>query len=207
MRNYKSIYEAIVADPAYQKNLDWGKPRGGHPEGTVRAHITEIEQNLEKLKLMPYTQMVGDKEIVGPLRISEEDYWKLKILIHTHDSFKAEASKGVPITDPQSHASLARKFLAKHCDDPVLLDIVQYHDEPYALWNQVRSKGSYNKERMAKLKCLGQYPHNCDKQIWDLFVVFNIIDGCTEGKSREPLLWFMTEHEDMPCCWKKKDIL
>ena len=48
--DYKSVFQSIIADPDYQKNLDWGKPRGGHPEGTVRAHIEELEQNLEKMK-------------------------------------------------------------------------------------------------------------------------------------------------------------
>jgi len=208
MRNYKQTYEAIIADPDYQKNLDWGKPRGGHPEGTVRAHIAELERNLEALKDRHYTQTVEGKEIVGPLLISEEDYWKLKILIHTHDSFKAEATKGAAITDPGSHASLAKAFLAKYCDDPILLDIVQYHDEPFALWNQDRHKGSYNKNRMSRLYSLGcEYPHNTNKEAWDLFVAFNIIDSCTEGKDRAPLLWFMTLHEHMPCKWKIKDIL
>ena len=47
-------------------------------------------------------------------KLSDEDYWKLKLLIHTHDSFKAEAQPGVPISDPRSHASLARTFLATY---------------------------------------------------------------------------------------------
>jgi hypothetical protein len=25
---------------------------------------------------------------------------------------------------------------------------------------------------------------------WDLFLAFLIIDGCTRGKNREPLIWF-----------------
>jgi hypothetical protein len=28
---------------------------------------------------------------------------------------------------------------------------------------------------------------------WNLFLAFNIIDGCTEGKSREPLHWLFSE--------------
>jgi hypothetical protein len=62
--DYRAAFDAIVADPRYQKNLDWGKARPGHPEGTVRKHIAEIEQNLETL---------------GP-RLSDEDYWKLKLV-------------------------------------------------------------------------------------------------------------------------------
>src|SRR5262249_31482518 len=47
MSEYEKIYDAVVSDPRYQHNLDWGDPRPGHPEGTVRAHIVEIERNLE----------------------------------------------------------------------------------------------------------------------------------------------------------------
>jgi hypothetical protein len=183
MTDYKSIYESVVADPAYQANLDWGKPRGGHPEATARAHIEELERNLEKIKD----------------RVSESDFWKLKILIHTHDSFKADAVKGVPITDPNSHASLACKFLHKHTDDATLLNIVQYHDEPYALWKQQRDKGRYNHDRLANLYKISD---------WDLFIAFNIIDNCTDGKDRAPLRWFIEENTGKKLCnWTIEDIL
>jgi hypothetical protein len=169
MIDYQAAFEAIVSDPRYQGNLDWGQPRPGHPEGTVRAHIAEIERNLEALRP----------------KLTETDYWKLKLLVHTHDSFKAESQAGAAITDPKSHASLAREFLARFCDDPDLLAMVQYHDEPFALWRQAQSKGKYNQERFAALLR--------NIKDWNLFLAFNIIDGCTEGKSREPLLWLFQE--------------
>ncbi len=170
MIDYKAAYDAIVNDPRYRKNLDWGEPRPGHPEGTVRAHLAEIEPNLELLRP----------------KLTEVDYWKLKLLVHTHDSFKAASQPGVPITDPRSHASLAREFLASFCNDPDLLAMVQYHDEPFALWRQAESKkGRYNQERFdALLRNITD---------WNLFLAFNIIDGCTKGKSREPLVWLFKE--------------
>jgi len=30
---------------------------------------------------------------------------------------------------------------------------------------------------------------------WDVFLAFNIIDGCTDSKSREPLYWLFREVE------------
>ena len=163
--DYATAFQSVVADPRYQRNLDWGETRSGHPEGTIRAHIAETDPNLEVLKP----------------KLSAADVWKLKLLIHTHDSFKADSKPGVPITDPASHASLARSFLADFCDDADLLAMVQYHDEPFALWRQVESKGSYNQQRMAAL--IGNIKD------WNLFLAFNIIDRCTIGKSREPLQW------------------
>jgi len=170
--DYKAAFEAIINDPRYRQNLDWGEARPGHPEGTVRAHIAEIEPNLETLRT----------------KLSEADYWKLKLLVHTHDSFKAEARAGVAITDPKSHASLAREFLAGYCGNPALLAMVQYHDEPFALWRQAESKkGTFNRERFeVLLRSIAD---------WNLFLAFNIIDGCTVGKGREPLLWLFAQVE------------
>jgi hypothetical protein len=168
-KGYCAIFEAIIADPRYQANLDWGEARPGHPEGTVRAHIAELEGNLNHL--LP--------------KLTEVEYWQLKLLIHTHDSFKAEAKPGVAITDPRSHASLARQFVAGYCDDADLLAMVQYHDEPFAIYRQFESKGTFNSERwQALVEAIRD---------WNLFLAFNIIDGCTAGKSRKPLLWLFVQ--------------
>lgn len=167
--DYQQIFNTITADPRYLANLDWGESRPGHPEGTIRAHIAEIEPNLERLRP----------------KLTDEEHWKLKLLIHTHDTFKAESKEGVPISDPKSHASLARAVLAEHCDDADLLAMVQLHDEPFALYRQYESKGKYNQERFNSLL---NAIHD-----WNLFLAFIIIDGCTAGKSRKPLEWFFQE--------------
>ncbi len=167
--DYKKIFDALTGDSRYQRNLDWGEPRPGHPEGTVRKHIAEVEENLERLRP----------------KLSETDYWRLKILIHTHDSFKGEAQPGVAITSPNSHASLARAFLAEYCDDPDLLAMVQYHDESFALWRQFQFKGKLNQERFETLLAT--------IKDWNLFLAFNLVDGCTEGKGREPLRWLFQQ--------------
>ena len=59
-------------------NLNYDRPQPGHPEGKVKYHIADLEANLERLKHRLKT---------------EEDYWKLKFLIHVHDTFKAEEMK------------------------------------------------------------------------------------------------------------------
>ena len=73
MTDYDAILEAVIADSRYQKRLDWGEPRPGHPEGTIRAHIADLERNLDALRS----------------RFLDVDCLKLQILIHTHDTFKA----------------------------------------------------------------------------------------------------------------------
>jgi hypothetical protein len=169
VNSYHEAFAKVVADARYLANLDWGKPRPGHPEGTLRAHIAELERNLDNLRP----------------KVSEEEYWKLKLLIHSHDCFKAVSARGVAIADPRSHASLARAFLATHCDDADLLAMVQYHDEPFALYRQFARKGTYDQERF---KALLQSIRD-----WNLFLAFIIIDSCTAGKSRATLCWFFQE--------------
>ena len=184
MRDYQEIFAAITSDPRYQRNLDWGKVRPGHPEGTIRAHVAELERNLERLRE----------------KLSETDYWRLKVLIHTHDTFKGEAQPDAPIAAPNSHASLARAFLAEFCDDADMLAMVQYHDEPFALWRQFKLKGRYNEERLTTLLA--------SIRDWNLFLAFNIVDGCTEGKQRDPLRWlFRQVAERVESTFTEADIL
>jgi hypothetical protein len=171
MTEYECAFNAMTQDPEYLRNLDWGQPRAGHPEGSVREHIAELEQNLESLRS----------------RLSETDYWRLKLLVHSHDTFKAEAEPGAAILAARSHASLARAFLARFCDDPDLLVMVQYHDEPFALWRQFASKGRFNQDRLKALLST--------IKDWNLFLAFSIVDGCTNGKSREPLKWLFGQVE------------
>jgi hypothetical protein len=166
----KEIVEKVVTDPRYIKNVEYGEPRSGHPEGKVKSHIADLEANLEVLK---------------PRLSSEADYWKLKFLIYVHDTFKAEAEPDTPVLNPRSHASLAKGFAAEFTDDKDLLNMIQFHDENYALWKQFARNGSYDSRRFQLL---------LDTiQDWNLFLAFTIVDGCTAGKERSKLAWFIDE--------------
>jgi len=165
----KEIVERVLADPRYLRNIEYGEPRSGHPEGKVKYHIAELELNLEKL---------------AP-RISEEQYWKLKFLIQIHDTFKADATPDSPIESPNSHASLARKFASEFTAEADLLAMIQFHDLNFALWKQFAATGLYNVERFSRL---------LDTIMdWDLFLMFLIIDGCTQGKDPDKVRWFIAE--------------
>ena len=59
MLAYQDIVNAVIADPRYQANLDWGEARHGHPEATIRAHLAEIEPNLEMLCRNSRTKNIG----------------------------------------------------------------------------------------------------------------------------------------------------
>jgi len=168
--DYAAILAAIQHDPRYQDNLGWGESRPGHPEGTVQAHIQELERNLDALQDQLTTEEIG----------------RVRLLIHTHDTFKPHASRGVPISHVHSHASLARAFLSEFIADEDLLAMVQLHDEPYALWRQ--AGGGTKKPNWVRLAALLQAIRD-----WDTFLAFLIVDNCTPGKDREPLAWFFQQ--------------
>jgi hypothetical protein len=171
--DFQKLVERVMADECYKKNIEfeYDRPQSGHPEGKVKYHIAELEANLERLKhLLP----------------NEEYYWKLKFLIHVHDTFKAEESQeSVPADHPQSHESLAREFASEFTDDADLLNTIQYHDENYALWKQFKSKGDYDRRWFQHLLNI--------VRDWDLFLAFTIIDGHTQGKDIEKLPWFIEQ--------------
>jgi hypothetical protein len=170
-RDYRKLTERVITDERYQKNIEYEQQEAGHPEGKVKHHIDDLEANLEKLK-----HRLSDKE----------DYWKLKFLIHVHDIFKADASKaGVPADHPRSHESLARAFASEFTDDLDLLNIIQYHDENYTLWKQYKRDGHYDTDWLHHLL------HTIHD--WDLYLIFTIIDGHTEGKDIEKLAWFINQ--------------
>lgn len=162
-----SLLEDVQRDPRYQRNLDWGRPRPGHPEGTVRAHIEELERNLEEF---------GD-------RLSPRQRARVRLLVHVHDTFKPDGKPGVAIEDPRSHASLARAFLAEFADDEGLLAMVQWHDVPYAIWRKFHHSGRLDENRLTRLVAA--------IDDWATFAPFLVVDNRTEGKRSEPLDWFL----------------
>jgi hypothetical protein len=170
-KDYRVLTERIMADARYQENirLEYNGSLSGHPEGKVKYHIADLEANLERLKhLLP----------------DEDFYWKLKFLIHVHDTFKGqEIRKGIPADHPESHESLARAFASEFTDDPDLLNTIQYHDENYTLWKQYKNNGYYD----------SKWFHTLLNTIhdWDLYLAFTMIDGHTQGKDIEKLAWFI----------------
>lgn len=166
----KKIIDLIKADPRYQKNIDFGEPRSGHPEGKVKYHIADLESNLE---------------ILAERNISSDDYWKLKFIIHVHDTFKAEAEGKTPALHPRNHATLAKEYASQFTTDTDLLNTIQFHDENYNLWREYQRTGDYDRDRFQTI--LDTIKN------WDLFLMFIIIDGCTEGKDLAKLAWFIDE--------------
>lgn len=177
----KAILNSIISDTRYAKGIVYGKPRKGHSEGSISAHIAELEGNLVKIIAK------------NPGLLSVDDVDKLRILIHVHDTFKLWATRDSSIDDPNSHASLAAKFLTEFTDDKDLIAMVQWHDENFSLWKQLKRTGKYNEFRLQTRVIDGI-------EDVDLYGIFTVIDGCTESKlalageeKPDKLRWFLDQ--------------
>lgn len=185
MTNWEQVWTRLVSDSRYLEGVTYGtnQPRRGHAEGSVRNHIEELEGTLGKLR---------------PI-LSEEEVWKLRILIHAHDSMKLEGKrqtngKDVGLQDERSHCSLGKKFLSEFTTDEQLLAIVQYHDEGHALWTAWTKKRKFDEMRLARalaavMDLKPELPRDAEV---DLYILFTIIDSATKSKmeDRSPK-WFV----------------
>lgn len=155
----------------YRRNVEFGEPRSGHPEGAIKNHIVDLENNLELIK-----HLFEDPTV----------YSKLKFIIHIHDTFKAEVEENSAKPNyGNMHSILAMKFAKSFVCDEDILNIILLHDENYALWKQFKKNGTYNTARFHRLI-------NLIEDI-DLFLIFTIIDGATKGKEIQKLSWFLNE--------------
>lgn len=163
---------SFLEDAEFRRGLVWGVPRYGHPEGTIWAHIIEVNEN------------------IGRLPIDEETRATLRIICWVHDTFKHIEDKSSPRDWTKHHGVYARNFLARYLDDELLLNVVELHDEAYYCW---RLEHLYNRlgEGEARLQELrekvGEY--------WQLYYLFFKCDTSTGDKNPAPLVWF---EETMP---------
>jgi hypothetical protein len=157
----------LAHDERLLKGLAWGKPRKGHPEGTVGAHVADLLRTLE-----------GWDE-PEPLRSD------LRFLALVHDSLKGEVKDWLPKTGENHHAMRARRLAEGYTDDERLLATIELHDRPYAIWRRMRRKGHLDEGAFETM--LERIP---DRRV---FLRFVELDGSTEGKNAEPVEWLREE--------------
>ena len=166
-RPENDLERAIAADERLRKGLEWGKPRTGHPEGSVGAHVGQLLETID------------DWDPPQPLRS------ELRFLALVHDSLKSEVKDFLPKTGENHHAMRARRLAEGYTDDERLLATLEQHDRPYAIWRKMKRKGRLDERAFEEM--LERIP---DKP---LFLRFVELDGSTEGKNPEPVEWFRRE--------------
>jgi len=165
----------LISDPAFIQGLLWGKPRFGHPEGKVVFHIKEVLDNVNLLDL------------------SSADRTRIRLISFIHDTFKyLEGKKRNPRDWTKHHAILARKYAEQYLSDPIVLDIIELHDEAYYCWRSkmLQKNEAKSEERLARL--LDKLGEN--RQLYYLFFK---CDTQTGDKNQAPLLWFEKSISDI----------
>lgn len=163
------LERAMTEDPELLEGLAWGKPRPGHPEGSVGAHVGDLLRRIE----------VNDE--------TGERRRLLRLLAIVHDAFKARVNYRLPRMGENHHAMRARRFAERYTDDERLLSVVQLHDRPYGLWRRWRRTGQLDEEAFEAMM-----DGVADRE---LLLAFVELDGSTEGKHAEPIAWFRDQLE------------
>lgn len=161
------LERAVASDPKLIAGLEWGKPRSGHPEGSVAAHVKDLLDAIDA---------AGE---TGKRRA------QLRFIVLVHDSMKYRVHDWLPRSGPNHHATRARKFAERYTDDQDVLATIELHDRPYALWRKLRRTGRLDEEGFARM-----HERISDA---DLFLRFVELDGGTEGKRPEPIEWLRDE--------------
>ncbi|HEY0633304.1 MAG TPA: HD domain-containing protein [Thermoleophilaceae bacterium] len=161
------LERAVTEAPELLAGLAWGKPRRGHPEGSVGAHVADLLTALDRGGYPGETRSL------------------LRFVALVHDSFKYRVHEWLPKTGENHHATRARRFAEAFTDDERLLATIEHHDGPYALWREMRRRGELDEARF--VQTMEAVPDG------ELFLRFIELDGSTEGKRPEPIRWFRDE--------------
>jgi hypothetical protein len=163
------LERAVSSDPVLLRGLAWGKPRRGHPEGTVAAHVRDL---LAKIESWGQT---GERRS------------ELRFLALVHDSLKFQVSSWRPKSGENHHAMRARRFAERYTGDERLLAVIELHDRPYNLWRRRPRRLTLDEREIERI--IERVPD------LDLFARFLELDCSTEGKNPEPVRWFEEELE------------
>jgi hypothetical protein len=161
------LERAVLEDPELREGLAWGKPRRGHPEGTVGAHVADLLETIDRW---------------GETGKRRED---LRFIAIVHDSMKYKVNNWLPRTGENHHATRARRFAEPYTDDERLLATIEQHDRPYNIWRKSQRKGRVDEHAVNEM--IDRIPD------LDLFLRFVELDGSTEGKNHEPIRWLKAE--------------
>lgn len=166
-RPENDLERALAGNPVLLAGWAWGRPRSGHPEGRVGAHVSDLLRTID------------DRGETGRRRC------ELRVLSLVHDALKYEVREWRLRTGENHHAMRARRFAEGYTSDERLLATLELHDRPYGIWRESRRPGGKENARLARLA--ERIPDR------DLFLRFLELDGSTEGKDPAPVRWVTEE--------------
>lgn len=162
------LERVICADPDWREGCEWGKPRGGHPEGAVKHHIAEVLANVDRYARSP------------------EQRARLRVIAIVHDTFKHRVDPDRPRSGENHHGMLARRFAERFVtDDPGLLDIVELHDEAFNAYSRGARDGAWDKAEARARRLIERLGPDLPD-----YLVFFRCDNETGTKAPASYRWF-----------------
>jgi hypothetical protein len=161
------LEKRICADPEWQQGVVWGVPRTGHLEGPVMYHIADVLANVDRQAT------------------TEQERRDLRLIALVHDAFKYRVDPLKPKVGENHHAFIARKFAERYISDPVLLEIIELHDEAYNSWRLGALRGKWDRAEERANRLITRLGPS-----WPLYLRFFRCDNRTASKDRAPLAWF-----------------
>ncbi len=158
------LEKTLLSVPAFRQGLLWGEPRFGHPEGKVALHVKEVLDNISKIP-----------------NLSPKDRSNLRLIALAHDAFKYKEDRSRPRDWSKHHGLLARRFLEVYTSEPVVLDVVETHDDAYYYWLSL-NRGAAPRSFEALMDKVGY--------CLQTYYLFFKCDTQTGDKTQAPLRWF-----------------
>ena len=169
------LEKRIAADPEWLAGVEWGKPRPGHPEGTVKAHISTVLDNVDRF--------YGDNA----------DREKLRLIALLHDTFKYQVDTDRARTGENHHAMRARRFAEKYVDDDSVLEVIELHDEAYNAWQKGNRDNNWDRAHERATALINRLGETLP-----LYLAFYHCDNTIKGKQPDCLNWFEQRCEELP---------
>lgn len=157
----------ITQHPEWLDGIEYGRPRRGHPEGAVKYHIADVLLNVDRFY------------IDSPHRSS------LRLIALIHDTLKYRVEPNRPRCGENHHGMIARRFAESLISDPIVLDVIELHDEAYNAWQCGNRDGRWDKASRRALALLDRLGDNVD-----LYLAFFRCDSAISGKDQNSYDWF-----------------
>lgn len=161
------IERLITSDSEWVTGVSWGKPRPGHPEGAVLAHIEEVLANIDLVALSP------------------ENRSRLRLVALVHDSFKYQVDRSRDRVGANHHGALARAFAETYIDDVEVLEVIELHDEAFLSWNKGRRTEKWDVAEARARRLIERLGDSID-----FYLQFFRADNATGDKEPDSVEWF-----------------
>ena len=162
-----ALERRIVHDPEWLEGAAWGRPRSGHPEGSVEAHIVEVLANVDRVATDP------------------SDRRRLRLVALLHDTSKLRVDRSLPRRGANHHARLARRQAERFTDDPELLEVIELHDDAYHAWRLGACGGDWPAAEAAAQELIERLGAS-----FAFYLRFYEADNATGDKDQRQIAWF-----------------